>query len=121
MGGIDDLQAALAGESPTTRTDRTIEDHRYGLEQLRGGLRTPCALERMCTSPLGFEWPVRRAVAGTFMVALIHTWDLATATGQDARLYRADLRLLRRRAEDAAVGPDQLATHRVPTPAELRR
>ena len=37
-------------------------------------------------SPLGFEWPVAHAVAGTFMDALIHTWDLATATGQDASL-----------------------------------
>ena len=37
-------------------------------------------------SPLGFEWPVADAVAGTFMDALIHTWDLATATGQDASL-----------------------------------
>ena len=43
-------------------------------------------LERMCMSPLGFEWPVAHAVAGTFMDALIHTWDLATATGQDASL-----------------------------------
>lgn len=34
-------------------------------------------------SPLGFEWSVGHAVAGTFMDALIHTWDLATAIGQD--------------------------------------
>ena len=37
-------------------------------------------------SPLGFEWPIAHAVAGTFMDTLIHTWDLATATGQIAAL-----------------------------------
>jgi uncharacterized protein (TIGR03086 family) len=42
--------------------------------------------ERTCLSPLGFEWPVSQAVAGTFMDVLIHTWDLARATGQDDRL-----------------------------------
>ena len=42
--------------------------------------------ESTCMSPLGFEWPVGQAVAGTFMDALIHTWDLAQATGQDTAL-----------------------------------
>ena len=56
---------ALAGEPPAARTDGTVEDDRRGLEQLRGGLRTPGALDRMCTSPLGFEWSVGHAVAGT--------------------------------------------------------
>ncbi|MGD9701067.1 MAG: TIGR03086 family metal-binding protein [Acidimicrobiia bacterium] len=86
VGGADYLQAALAGEPPPARTDRTVGNYRQGLEQLRIGLRTPGGLERTCTSPLGFEWPVGHAVAGTFMDALIHTWDLATATGQDASL-----------------------------------
>src|SRR5215203_670981 len=35
---------------------------------------------------LGFEWPVSQAVAGTFMDVLIHTWDVARATGQDEKL-----------------------------------
>jgi uncharacterized protein (TIGR03086 family) len=39
-----------------------------------------------CVSPLGFEWSVAEAKAGTFMDQLIHSWDLATATGQDTRL-----------------------------------
>jgi hypothetical protein len=43
------------------------------------------------------------------MDALIHTWDLATPTGQDATL------------DPHLVGADGLATQRVPTPAELRR
>ena len=46
-------------------------------------------MERMCLSPLGFEWTVRDAVAGTFMDVLIHTWDLAHATVQDAALEPA--------------------------------
>jgi len=86
VGGADYLQAALAGEPPPARTSRTVEDYRRGLERLRTDLRDPGALERTCMSPLGFEWPVGHAVAGTFMDALIHTWDLATATGQDATL-----------------------------------
>jgi uncharacterized protein (TIGR03086 family) len=46
----------------------------------------PGALELTCTSPLGFEWPVGQAVAGTFMDVLLHTWDLARATGQGTDL-----------------------------------
>ena len=42
--------------------------------------------ERTCRSPLGFDWTVEQATAGTFMDNLIHTWDLATATGQDSAL-----------------------------------
>jgi uncharacterized protein (TIGR03086 family) len=86
VGGTDYLRAALADQQPQPRTDRTVEDYRWGLEQLRSGLRASGGLERMCMSPLGFEWAVGDAVAGTFMDALVHTWDLATATGQDATL-----------------------------------
>lgn len=84
--GTDYLLAALGGEPPAEHSGRTVGDYSHGLMQLRDGLRVPGGLERMCMSPLGFEWPVAHAVAGTFMDALIHTWDLATATGQDATL-----------------------------------
>ena len=86
VAGTDYLQAALAGEPPRTRADRTVEDYRGGSNELRASLRAPGGLERTCMSPLGFEWSVSQAVAGTFMDALIHTWDLATATGQQATL-----------------------------------
>jgi uncharacterized protein (TIGR03086 family) len=43
-------------------------------------------MQRICLSPLGFEWPVEQAVAGTSMDVLIHTCDLARATGQDEPL-----------------------------------
>jgi uncharacterized protein (TIGR03086 family) len=86
VGGTDYLRAALADEPPTAVTGRTVEDYRLGLEHLPSGLRVDGALDRTCTSPLGFEWSVGQAVAGTFMDALIHTWDLATATEQEATL-----------------------------------
>ena len=49
-------------------------------------LRVSGALERMCMSPAGFEWPVAQAAAGTAMDQLIHTWDLAVAIGQDREM-----------------------------------
>ena len=64
----------------------SVEEYRAGVAGALGGLEEPGALDRTCPSPLGFEWTVRQAVAGTFMDQLIHTWDLATATGQDATL-----------------------------------
>jgi uncharacterized protein (TIGR03086 family) len=86
VGGTDYLLSALSGEPAPQRSGQSVKNYEEGLEQLRIGLRQPAALEQMCASPLGFEWSVGHAVAGTFMDALIHTWDLATATGQDASL-----------------------------------
>jgi uncharacterized protein (TIGR03086 family) len=86
VGGTDYLLAALAGQAPPQRSGRTAADYQRGLDQLHSGLRAPSGLDGMCVSPLGFEWPVAHAVAGTFMDALIHTWDLATATSQDTSL-----------------------------------
>ena len=86
VGGTDYLLSALSGEPSPQRSDHSAANYEAGLARVTVGLRDPGALERMCMSPLGFEWPVAHAVAGTFMDALIHTWDLATATGQDASL-----------------------------------
>lgn len=49
-------------------------------------LGEPGALDRLCTSPAGFEWSVAEAAAGTAMDQLIHTWDLAVALDVDRTL-----------------------------------
>jgi len=86
VGGTEYLLAAMAGRTPVPPTATTAADYRAGVEAVLDGLGRPGALERTCPSPLGFEWPVGQAVAGTFMDVLIHTWDLARATGQDSDL-----------------------------------
>jgi uncharacterized protein (TIGR03086 family) len=85
-GGPDYLLAALAGRVPEPRSGSGAADYRKALDEVLTGLGEPGAGERTCMSPLGFEWTVRDAVAGTFMDTLIHTWDLAVATGQDRTL-----------------------------------
>jgi uncharacterized protein (TIGR03086 family) len=86
VGGTEYLLAAVSGREPSPGTRTTGADYRRGVEQVLVALAQPGALEAICMSPLGFRWPVAQAVAGTFMDVLIHTWDLARATGQDERL-----------------------------------
>jgi uncharacterized protein (TIGR03086 family) len=86
VGGTEYLLAAMAGRPPVPPTGTTAADYREGVEAVVAGLGRPGALEQTCLSPLGFEWPVGQAVAGTFMDVLIHTWDLARATGQGTDL-----------------------------------
>lgn len=85
-GGTDYLLAALAERAPISRQGTSAADYQAGVAMVLAGLEEPGVLRRMCMSPLGFEWPVEQAVAGTFMDVLIHTWDLARATGQDEHL-----------------------------------
>jgi uncharacterized protein (TIGR03086 family) len=82
----DYLWAGLAGGEQVPRSGATVADYRAGVDACLAGLREPGALARTCRSPLGFAWPLDQATAGTFMDNLVHTWDLATATGQDAHL-----------------------------------
>ena len=86
VGGPDYLTQAVAGSPPMPRAGASVDDYRAGVARALTELREPGALERTCPSPLGFEWTFGMAVSGTFMDQLIHTWDLATATGQDATL-----------------------------------
>jgi uncharacterized protein (TIGR03086 family) len=85
-GAAEYLLAALDQREPAPRQATTAADYEAGVAAVLDGLAAPGALDRMCMSPLGFEWPVGQAVAGTFMDVLIHTFDLARATGQDERL-----------------------------------
>jgi uncharacterized protein (TIGR03086 family) len=86
VGGTDYLLSAARGGEPAERSHASASDYRRGVADVLNALTVPGAMERTCIAPLGFEWPVSQAVAGTFMDVLIHTWDLARATGQDEQL-----------------------------------
>ena len=86
VGGTEYLLAATSGRPPADSVGATIGDYRRGVQQVLAAVAQPGVMERICRSPLGFEWPVGQAVAGTFMDVLIQTWDLARATHQDERL-----------------------------------
>lgn len=86
VGGAEYLLAATSGRPTVAAEGATGSDYRLGVRQVLAAVAQPGVMERICLSPLGFEWPVGQAVAGTFMDVLIHTWDLARATHQDERL-----------------------------------
>ena len=86
VGGTEYLLTATTGGEPAQRVQATAADYRRGVDDVLNAVSLPGAMDRTCTSPLGFEWPVSQAVAGTFMDVLIHTWDLSRATGQDEKL-----------------------------------
>ena len=86
VGGTEYLLSAAEQREPAPPTHATGADYRRGVADVLKALKLPGAMEQTCISPLSFEWPVAQAVAGTFMDVLIHTWDLARATGQDERL-----------------------------------
>ena len=83
-GGPAYLLGAL-GE-PVTVVDADAARYADLREACLRALRRPGVDAVRCPSPLGFEWSVVEATAGTFMDQLVHTWDLAVATGQDRRL-----------------------------------
>lgn len=85
-GSTEYLAAALEGREPVPVTGASASDYSTGRDAVLARLADPGALERTCRSPLGFDWTVEQATAGTFMDNLIHTWDLAVATGQDTAL-----------------------------------
>lgn len=83
-GGPTYLLAAGGSDRDGASGDAT--SYRDAISACVEALRRPGVLERTCLSPLGFEWSVAEATAGTFMDQLIHTWDLAVATGQESTL-----------------------------------
>jgi uncharacterized protein (TIGR03086 family) len=86
VSGADYLLGAATGAEPVPSEGAPSSDYRMRVDRVLTALAVPGAMERVCVSPLGFDWRVVDAVAGTFMDVLIHTWDLARATGQDERL-----------------------------------
>jgi uncharacterized protein (TIGR03086 family) len=82
VGGTHYLAGALGAATSETSTATTADDLAAGVAACLECLDDPVALEHRSPSPLGFEWSGLEATAGTFMDALIHTWDLATATTQ---------------------------------------
>jgi len=86
VGGTRFLGAALGAEESAPPVPATADDLEAGVAVCLELLADPAALDRRSVSPLGFEWSGLEATAGTFMDVLVHTWDLATATGQDQRL-----------------------------------
>jgi uncharacterized protein (TIGR03086 family) len=86
VGGTAYLLSAAQNRAPAQPTGAALVDYRRGVSDVLKALEVPGAMDRTCISPLGFEWQVSQAVAGTFMDVLIHSWDLARATGQDELL-----------------------------------
>ena len=84
VGGTSYLLGALGVDRRPAGTDAPA--YREAVGRCVDALREPGALERRCVSPAGFEWSVAEATAGTFMDQLVHTWDLAVATGHDSKL-----------------------------------
>jgi uncharacterized protein (TIGR03086 family) len=117
LGGAEYLRVAATGAEPVPFEGAPVTDYRSRVDRVLAALELPGALERVCVSPLGFDWAVADAVAGTFMDVLIHTWDLARATGQyerlDARLVDACTAMFlpempRLGREAGIVGPEVL-------------
>lgn len=86
VGGTGYLDAALGGAPTAPPAGSTAADFTAGVTACLDRLADPAALAHRSASPLGFEWSGLEATAGTFMDVLIHTWDLAKATGQDTTL-----------------------------------
>jgi len=86
VGGTEYLLSAATGGESAPAAHGSNVDYRRAVAEVLDALKQPGAMDWTCISPLGFEWPVSQAVAGTFMDVLIHTWDLARATGQDEKL-----------------------------------
>lgn len=87
VGGTGYLLVAATGGRPGEPSVLAGPDRfAAGFAAVLDAVAQPGATERRCMSPLGFEWSVGEALAGTFMDVLVHSWDLATASEQDPSL-----------------------------------
>lgn len=94
FGGTAGFAEALGGSVPPADDDADLTS-RY--EALRNALteasRQPGALDKMVPAPIGGEIPASMMLGIYTTDTLIHTWDLARATGVDVEL---DQELLQR-------------------------
>jgi len=72
------LDGDLAGADPAAA-------YRHSVEVAAAAVRAPGAMQATCHLSFG-DYAGADYAAQLFMDALIHGWDVATATGQDARL-----------------------------------
>ena len=84
VGGTGYLMNALGIDRGPVGTDEA--SYRAAIARCVEAAGEPGALARRCMSPIGFEWSIGEAAAGTAMDQLVHTWDLAVAIGADRRL-----------------------------------
>lgn len=96
VGGVEWVSSVIAGDPKDIRV--TDGDNSYTgeskvavlqraylneLDALLSAVSGPGVLERVVASPFG-DMPVSQLLWGNLMDQLIHCWDLAKATGQDA-------------------------------------
>jgi uncharacterized protein (TIGR03086 family) len=88
IGGAGGLAAQLRGDEPapprSVRDEERAEALTEALDDLCASARTPGALGREITLPFGV---VPGSVVVRFLTVdgMVHTWDIATATGQEFR------------------------------------
>jgi uncharacterized protein (TIGR03086 family) len=86
VAGTAGLAAALGGTATAPTVGASAADLEAGFAACLAQMQDPANLARRSESPLGFEWSGGEATAGTAMDVLVHTWDLAVATGQQPDL-----------------------------------
>lgn len=86
MGGGTSYLLEALGLDPIPGAGKDGKAYRDAVTHCVDALQQPGVLDGRCMSPVGFEWSVREAAAGTAMDQLVHTWDLAVAIGADRQL-----------------------------------
>jgi uncharacterized protein (TIGR03086 family) len=103
-GGYQMFAAGLGHPvSPDPTPDDTAGQHRATGEAAIAAFAAPGAMERTVTLPVG-EVPGHVALALALTDAVVHGWDLATATGQDTTIDD-DLAAVLLAGAEQMVGP----------------